>query len=762
MSFRLFCRAALESDYVSANLHQWIDLIFGCKQVGQSAEKACNLFHFLTYAGAVNIDKISSPDNRFAYEQQIRDFGQTPQQLFTSPHPMRRVRPPNIVDTTEETLRLSALNLAPNKTSPIKVDGQPPAQTTVATVAAVLEVGGCVVLDAAHGESVDGAAHHVPVIHIAPAVEVTEGSTDVPTTAAACQVASELSESATLALPIPVNKRSRSVESQASDGNSSAAETTQSSSSAQAQAQLGHQLVSSNNQLQKLNITKLIPATGAHVCVVTMSDLLLQSAGMRPLLTKNVTDKLFDINFVSNRKQQLMNHRAVGSIACNLTTTAFEGAYNVNCVRIPSLTAFSSHSHASSSESVLVIGYLDASLKVVTVSEGEWNVVCSFDCDNHSFTTAASMSEDDELLVVTTYPLAGIQLWRRSPNNHTVFVAAPLASSQYGLGARSKSASAHTAHMSQLGKSERVLSPLMDAHSQTHDAFTQTRYRYFPYLLSETLSAYAFHGSAVITAVKVSTKFDILVTACSYGVVALWDLDTLRGMRLVLFDYFTRSNEPANPMLGRLPPVRGDKVWCVDIDSINGDVYVAIGGTIHIFDINGRLRIAVDIASHFAHGSGGGIQPNDASNVNGINVLCVQPCPVVEWAKHRGFVVGCSNGSVMLWSFGFNHHKQQPTRKSLPRPISATAIPVANAAAPSPRPRQGSQAESETSEDAKTPPAAHSYYVSDEGLVANLVFHIEETFGSAAVTALRITNDMKTLYAGSEEGTVSKWDLVYK
>ncbi|XP_019412873.1 PREDICTED: BEACH domain-containing protein C2-like isoform X2 [Lupinus angustifolius] len=82
-------RMALESEYVSAHLHEWIDLIFGYKQRGNDAVAANNVFFYITYEGTVDIDKISDPVQQRATQDQIAYFGQTPSQLLSVPHVKR-------------------------------------------------------------------------------------------------------------------------------------------------------------------------------------------------------------------------------------------------------------------------------------------------------------------------------------------------------------------------------------------------------------------------------------------------------------------------------------------------------------------------------------------------------------------------------------------------------------------------------------------------------------------------------------------------
>uniref|UniRef100_A0A8C2F1L4 Neurobeachin-like protein 2 n=1 Tax=Cyprinus carpio TaxID=7962 RepID=A0A8C2F1L4_CYPCA len=104
-------RKALESEHVSAHLHEWIDLIFGYKQRGPEAVEALNVFYYCTYEGAVDLDAIANETERKALEGIISNFGQTPCQLLKEPHPPRMsaenafrrqarldILPPNLFD----------------------------------------------------------------------------------------------------------------------------------------------------------------------------------------------------------------------------------------------------------------------------------------------------------------------------------------------------------------------------------------------------------------------------------------------------------------------------------------------------------------------------------------------------------------------------------------------------------------------------------------------------------------------------------------
>uniref|UniRef100_K3WMD0 BEACH domain-containing protein n=1 Tax=Globisporangium ultimum (strain ATCC 200006 / CBS 805.95 / DAOM BR144) TaxID=431595 RepID=K3WMD0_GLOUD len=82
-------RAALESDYVSEHLHEWIDLIFGFKQQGEEAIRANNLFYYLSYEGSIDLETVVDPMEKCSIESQIQEFGQTPKLLFSTPHPSR-------------------------------------------------------------------------------------------------------------------------------------------------------------------------------------------------------------------------------------------------------------------------------------------------------------------------------------------------------------------------------------------------------------------------------------------------------------------------------------------------------------------------------------------------------------------------------------------------------------------------------------------------------------------------------------------------
>ena len=99
-------RQALESEYVSQHLHQWIDLVFGHKQRGEAAFEATNIFHHLSYHGAKDLDTISDPVERLATIGIIHNFGQTPHQIFHRLHPPKEIlrHSQKRLDTAAESL----------------------------------------------------------------------------------------------------------------------------------------------------------------------------------------------------------------------------------------------------------------------------------------------------------------------------------------------------------------------------------------------------------------------------------------------------------------------------------------------------------------------------------------------------------------------------------------------------------------------------------------------------------------------------------
>ncbi|GLD96313.1 hypothetical protein PINS_up004996 [Pythium insidiosum] len=77
-------RLALECDYVSENLHHWIDLTFGHKLMGQGATDSLNSFHI-----ACHPEKLDLKSLNVGARARLTQRGTLPLQLFKKPHPAR-------------------------------------------------------------------------------------------------------------------------------------------------------------------------------------------------------------------------------------------------------------------------------------------------------------------------------------------------------------------------------------------------------------------------------------------------------------------------------------------------------------------------------------------------------------------------------------------------------------------------------------------------------------------------------------------------
>ena len=110
--FLYLLNIAFESDYISLNINNWIDLIFGYKQRGKEAEKANNLFRFPSYADLVPIEQMNKDEKNYFYT--FVEFGICPRQIFKKPFE-KRVRPKKYKEIIDKNNMLITLNINDDK-----------------------------------------------------------------------------------------------------------------------------------------------------------------------------------------------------------------------------------------------------------------------------------------------------------------------------------------------------------------------------------------------------------------------------------------------------------------------------------------------------------------------------------------------------------------------------------------------------------------------------------------------------------------------
>ena len=85
--FLTIINIAFESNFVSSNINNWIDLIYGYKQRGKEAEKENNIYTFPSYGDLVPIDKMNKDEKIYFYR--LVEFGICPRQIFKKPFDKR-------------------------------------------------------------------------------------------------------------------------------------------------------------------------------------------------------------------------------------------------------------------------------------------------------------------------------------------------------------------------------------------------------------------------------------------------------------------------------------------------------------------------------------------------------------------------------------------------------------------------------------------------------------------------------------------------
>jgi hypothetical protein len=76
--FVYMSRKALECEFVGQHMYRWIDLISGCKQIGQTLLEANNAFHRYLYENLGTVPSATDPEMDQEIETMLDSCGQIP------------------------------------------------------------------------------------------------------------------------------------------------------------------------------------------------------------------------------------------------------------------------------------------------------------------------------------------------------------------------------------------------------------------------------------------------------------------------------------------------------------------------------------------------------------------------------------------------------------------------------------------------------------------------------------------------------------
>ena len=630
-------RAALESEHVSRHLHLWIDLIFGYKQTGEEALKACNAFKFLTYANDIDITQVENEAQKAAYIAEICNFGQTPTQLFRKRHPPRRCyngRDLNSQSTVSATCNDTSGGVSPSM--PNEPQGQRGSESFGEwlgdeNVTCGLSLGRSTPLSEMSDESLPSKDSR-PSVSFSTDDDVAKGG-DEHEDAFDLAVPPECVAGTASLLSVLKEETFRYSPS------APCHDLLQSLSRCDAPPSFSYYDGVSLDEVRGLNIldgqlvanpfgTLVLPVPGKYIVLLgygyvdctfkvlasPMDEPEHRESGQHPAFAKPAYGKSSSVGSagVSEKDTGVSS----GAASSGKLLRGF-GSRDKMRPGSPS-DMLGNGSSVVYSESKHLDVNVDGG-----VSSKRWKVVTSFDVPGSSISCAVSggLAEGHKMVVITGHRLLGVvQLW--VVDLQAIATAAALSFS-------CTSASVPNGPM-------RAIVLLQTYHSPWHDSG------------GITSIATCLNGSRLLASTG------SFATCCGDSCVVIWDYcysadsasvlpvaKSYRGVCLYPVERPVNSRGDA-ALDGGISLEGTDRRECVHhvaFDSGTSDLYVSLGLRVIVFDINCRIKAAAEFAA--------GLNTAGGDNVF---ALCTGIVHVLEWECFRAFLVGYSDGSVCMWA----------------------------------------------------------------------------------------------------------------